>query len=372
MPVDAPRETSQIWTTPEHFGQDTDKPQNRVDSDNDEEEDEDEDADGTVNWSKQNSYTFPSIDRHSLSSGSSRSHTETGTVRGWALSLGIPNVSSGDSLNDDTLVDTTNSAEPEDEEDELEERRVSIGFSGTRYQTTSFDLDAFRASAIFVQQRRHSRAPTTFPTVVDPPSPLPSALRLDTQDVKYDSTWSDDSDGKSSRRTSLLSEDLGDPRSEYQELEFVNTQPPLRDEFQLVCAVAFVRSHLNPDWLCFPRLFRRLLPSLQTGQAKEDREDSLPVHKTPIPIPVPRDRPMNQNQNKQSTHPYASLNTTEATPSMLTFHPNTHLPTRTTTNSLGSSQSRRSRLNPPLQTKKSRPFKRGSAFTRRSHWSRRS
>lgn len=371
MPDGAPRETSSVWITPEHFGQDTDKPQNWVDSDN-EEEDEGGDEDGTVNWSKQNSYTLPSIDRHSLSSGSSRSHTETGTVRGWALSLVIPNVSSGDSLNDDTLVDTTNSAEPEDEEDELEERRVSIGFSGTHYQTTSFDLDAFRASAIFVQQRRHSQAPTTLPTVADPPSP-PSALRLDTKDIQYDSTWSDDSDGKSSRRTSLLSEDQGDPRSEYQELEVVNTQPPLRGEFQLVCAFAFVRSLLNPDWRCFLRLFRRHLPSLQTGRAKEDRTDSLPVHKAPIPIPAPRDQPMNQNQNQHSTHPYAFLlNTTKATPSMLIFHPNAHLPTQTTTNSRDSSQSRRSRLNPPLQTRKSRPFKRGSAFTRRSHWSRRS
>ena len=249
MPDDAPRETSKVRTTPEHFGQDTDKLQNWVDSDNDGEEDEDEDEDGTVNWSKQTTYTLPSIDRHSLSSGSSRSHTETGTVRGWALSLVIPTVSSGDSLNDDTLVDTTNSVEPEDEEDEPEERRVSLGFSGTHYQTTSFDLDAFRASAIFVQQRRHSRAPPIIPTVADPPSPLPSALQLDTKAVQYDNNWSDDSDGKSSRRTSLLSEDLGDPRSEYQELEIVNTQPPLRDEFQLVCAFAFVHSPLNPDWL---------------------------------------------------------------------------------------------------------------------------
>ena len=308
MRDDAPSETSNIWTTPEYFGQDPDKPQNRVDSDNDEEEDDEEDDDGTVNWSKQNSYALPSVDRHSLSSGSSRSHTETGTVRGWPLSLVMPNVSSGDSLNDDTLVDTTNSAEPEDEDDELEERRMSIRFSDPRYQTTPFDLDAFRASAIFVQQRRRSQAPATLPTVADLPSPPPSALRLDTNGVQYNSTrtrtWSDDSDGKSSRRTSLLSEDLGDSRSECQELEVVNTQPPLlRGEFQLVCAFAFLRLPFSPDLLCFPRLSRRLLLSLQTGQPKEDRTDFLPVHKTPIPIPAPYDLPMSQNQNRHSTQP---------------------------------------------------------------------
>jgi len=266
---DAPRKTSKVWTTRGSFGLYPDNPPNCVDSDNDEEEDEDEDEDGTINWSKRSSYALPSVECHSLSSGSSPSHTETGTVRGRPLSLDLPNVSSGDSLNDDTLVDTTNSAEPEDEEDELEERRMSMLFSDTDYQTTLFNLDAFRASAISVKQRRRSQAPTTLSTVADSPSPPPSIPRLDTQDVQYNNTrtrdWSDDSDGASSRRTSLLSEDLGDPRSEYQELEIVNTQPPLGGEFQLVSAFAFRCSPLNPDLLCFPRLSQRLLPSLQTG-----------------------------------------------------------------------------------------------------------
>jgi hypothetical protein len=163
-------------------------------------------------------------------------------VRGQPLSFIIPNVSSGDSLNDVTLVDTTSSTEPEDEEAELEERRMSIRFSDARYPTTPFDLDAFRASTIFVQP--HSQAPTTLPTVAAPPSPPPSPPRLDIKDGQCNSTrthaWSDDSDGTSSRRTSLLSEDLGDPRPEYQELEIVNTQPPLTGEFQLVCAFAFL------------------------------------------------------------------------------------------------------------------------------------
>ena len=236
---DAPREANKIWTTRESFGQNPDKPRNWVDSDNEEEEE-----DGTIDWSKQSSYALPSTDRHSFSSRSSRSHTETGTVRGQPLSLVIPNVSSGGSLNDVTLVDTTNSAEPEDEEDELEERRISIRFSDTRYQITPFDLDAFRASAIFVQQRHRSQAPTTLPTLADPPSLLLSKPQLDTKEGQYNSTrtrtWSDGSDGTSSRRTSLLSEDLDDPRSEYQEIEVVNRQPLLRDEFRLVYAFAFL------------------------------------------------------------------------------------------------------------------------------------
>jgi hypothetical protein len=343
LPDDAPRKTSKIWTTREYSSLDPDKPRNWVDSDNDEVEDEDEDEDGTINWSKRNSYALPSIDRHSLSSGSSRSHTETGTVRGRPLSLVIPNASSGDSLNDDTLVDTTNSAEPEDEDDE---RRMSIRFSDAHYQTTSFDLDAFRASVISVKQRRRSHAPIILSTVADSPSPPPSILRLDTE-VQYNSTrtraWSDDSDGTSSRRTSLLSEDLGGPRSEYQELEIVNTQPPLRSEFQLVCAFAFLRSSLNPDLLGFPRPSRRLLPSLQIEQAKEGRADSLSVHTIPIPIPIlaPPGQPMNQNETKYSTDPCASLNTANATPAILAFYPNVRLPTRTTTNSRGSSLPRR-------------------------------
>ena len=299
MQDDSPRETSKIWTTREYFGQDPDKPQNWADSDNDEEEDDEEDEDGTVDWSKRNSYALPSVDRHSLNSGSSRSHTETGTVRGWPLSLVMPNVSSGDSLNDDTLVDTTNSAELEDEDDKLEERRMSIRFSDPRYQTAPFDLDAFRASAMFVQQRRRSQPPLTLPTVADLPSPPPSALRLDTNGVQHNGTrtrtWSDDSDGKSSRRTSLLSDDLGDSRSEYQELEVVNTQPSPRGEFQLVCAFTFLRLPLSPDLLCFSRLSPRLLLSLQTGQPKEDRVDFLPVHKTPIPIPASCDLAVSQN-----------------------------------------------------------------------------
>lgn len=244
---DAPREANKIWTTRESFGQDPDKPRNCVDSDNEEEEE-----DGTINWSRRSSYALLSTDRHSFSSRSSRSHTETGTVRGQPLSLVIPNVSSEGSLNDDTLVDTTNSAEPEDEDDELEERRISIRFSDTRYQITPFDLDAFRESAaIFVQQRHRSQASTTFPTLADPPSPLLSKPRLDTKEGQYNCTrtWSDGSDGASSRRTSLLSEDLDDPRSEYQEIEIVNTQPLLRDEFQLVCAFAFLCSLL--DLICF-------------------------------------------------------------------------------------------------------------------------
>ena len=242
-PLDnAPRKTSKIWSTREYFGLEQDELRNRVDSGDDEEEGEDEDEEGTINWSKRGSYTPPSIDRHSLSSESSLSYTETGTVRGRPLLLDIPDVSSGDSLNDDTLVDTFNSAEPEDE-DELEERRMSIRFSDPRYQTTPFDLDAFRASAISVKQRRRSQATTTLSMFADPPSPLPFIPQLGTKEVQYTSNraraWSDNSDGASSRRTSLLSDDPGSPRLEYQELEIVNTQPPLGSEFHLVCASIF-------------------------------------------------------------------------------------------------------------------------------------
>lgn len=164
-------------------------------------------------------------------------------MRGPPLSLGlvIPNVSSEGSLNDDTLVNTSNSPEPEDE-DELEERRMSIRFSDPRYQTTPFDLDTFHASVISVKQRR-SQAPTTLPMFAKPPSPPLSISQLDTKVVQYnidrDRAWSDDSDGTSSRRTSLLSDDPGSPRLEYQELEIVNTQHSLRTEFHLVRAFSF-------------------------------------------------------------------------------------------------------------------------------------
>lgn len=162
-------------------------------------------------------------------------------MRGRPLSFIIPNLSSGDSLNDDTLVDTTNSAEPEDE-GELEERRMSIRFSDPHFQTTPFDLKAFRTSAISVKQRRRSQVPTTLSTYVDPPSPPPSIPQLDAQEVQVNGdlthTWSGDSDGASSRRTSLLSSDPGSPSSEYQELEIVSRQSPRRGEFQLVCPFA--------------------------------------------------------------------------------------------------------------------------------------
>ena len=208
-------------------------------------------------------------------------------MRGRPLTLAIPDVSSGDSLNDDTLVNTSDSAEPEDE-DELDERRMSIRFSDPRYQTTPFDLDAFHASVISVKQRR-SQAPTTLSTFVKPPSPPLSISRLDTKEVSNRTrVWSDHSDGSSSRRTSLLSDDPGSPRSEYQELEVVNTPPSLRTEFYLVCAFSFLRSPLNADSIYFLRLSRKLLPSLQIGQAKEDRAETSSVHKTLIPNFTPR------------------------------------------------------------------------------------
>lgn len=341
---------SEIWTTREHFGLDQDEPRHWVDSDDDEEgedEDEDEGEGDTINRSKRRSYAPPSIDRHSLSSESSLSRTETGTVRGRPLSplsLVIPNVSS-----DDTLVNTSNSsAEPEgaEDEDELEERRMSIRFSDPRYQTTPFDLDAFHASVISVKQRR-SQAPTTLSMFAKPPSPLLSISQLDTTQVQYNSNrtraWSDDSDGASSRRTSLLSDDPGSPRSEYQELEIVNTRPSLRTEFHLVCAFSFLCSPLNPDLVRFLRPSRKPLPSLQTGQTKEDRAEILSVHKTLILNLAPRGQPPNQNETMHSTrssHPQSSSSTISTVPSVLPPHADTRAPTRTTTNSRGSSPPR--------------------------------
>ena len=81
-------------------------------------------------------------------------------MRGRPLSLVVPDVPSGDGLNDDTLVDTTNNAEPE--KDELKERPRSIRFKNPGYQTTPFDLDTFRASAIPVKHTAARRHPLRF------------------------------------------------------------------------------------------------------------------------------------------------------------------------------------------------------------------